>query len=60
MSKSLGSWLLENKHNKIYLYAKNCPEWTTTDIACWNYGITNIPLYDTLGAEAFFHIIKLT
>lgn len=31
-----------------------------TDIASWNYGITNIPLYDTLGVEAFFHIIKLT
>ena len=60
LAKSLGSWLFENKHHKIYLYAKNSIEWTVTDIACWNYGVTNVPLYDTLGAEAFFHIIKLT
>lgn len=56
----MGSWLLTNKHLKIFLYAKNRTEWTLTDIACWNYGIVNIPLYDTLGSEAFSHIIKLT
>jgi long-subunit acyl-CoA synthetase (AMP-forming) len=59
-ARSLGSWLVSNHHNKVFLYAKNCPNWTITDIACWNYGIVSIPLYDTLGAEAFFHIIKLT
>lgn len=52
--------MLDNKHQKIFLYAKNCPEWTLTDVACWNYGVTNIPLYDTLGTEAFSHIINLT
>ncbi len=31
-----------------------------TDIAGWNFGIITIPLYDTLGAEAFDHILKLT
>ncbi len=60
MAKSLGSWLLDNKHTKLFLYAKNCPEWTITDIACWNYGTISIPLYDTLGSEAFSHIIVLT
>lgn len=60
LARSLGSWLFENGHKKIYLYAKNSLHWTLTDIACWNYGITNVPLYDTLGAQAFFHIIRLT
>lgn len=60
MANSLGSWLIAHKHSKIFLYAKNRVEWTVTDIACWNYGTTNIPLYDTLGMEAFQHIIKLT
>jgi long-subunit acyl-CoA synthetase (AMP-forming) len=46
---SVGSWLYQNQHFKIYLYAKNSPEWTITDIASWNYGIINTPLYDTLG-----------
>lgn len=30
------------------------------DIACWNYGQINVPLYDTLGEEAFHHILELT
>jgi len=47
--KSVGSWLLKNNHKNIFLYAKNCLQWGITDIACWNYGINNIPLYDTLG-----------
>ena len=50
LARSLGSWLFENGHKKIYLFAKNSLQWTLTDIACWNYGITNVPLYDTLGA----------
>ena len=58
--KAVGSWLVANKHHKIYLYAKSSQEWTITDLASWNYGITNIPLYDTLGEEAFLHILKLT
>ena len=58
--KSVGSWLLKNNHKNIFLYAKNCLQWGITDIACWNYGINNIPLYDTLGPQAFEHIINLT
>ncbi len=57
---SLGSWLLKTGHKLVYLYAKSSPEWVTTDLACWNYGQTNVPLYDTLGTEAFQHIVNLT
>lgn len=60
MAQSLGSWLISQQHSKIYLYAKNRLEWTVTDIACWNYGVTNIPLYENLGIEGFQYIIKLT
>lgn len=49
LAKSLGSWLLDNKHHKIFLYATNSINWTITDVASWNYDITNVPLYDTLG-----------
>lgn len=31
-----------------------------TDIASWKYGFINVPLYDTLGSEAFYHILKIT
>ena len=58
--KKVGSWLTENKHTNVFLYCKNCANWTITDVACWNYGINTIPLYDTLGPEAFDHIIKIT
>jgi long-subunit acyl-CoA synthetase (AMP-forming) len=49
LARSLGSWMLKNNHQKIFLYAKNSIEWTITDVASWNYGTTNVPLYDTLG-----------
>lgn len=58
-SKAVGSWLLANKHQKFFVYTKNCPNWTVLEIACWNYGCVNIPLYDTLGLEAFIYITKL-
>ena len=58
--KSVGSWFLKQNHDKVFIYCKNCPEWTLTDLAAWNYGSIIIPLYDTLGNEAFDHILKLT
>ena len=33
----------------IGIFSKNRKEWGITDIACVLYGITSIPLYDTLG-----------
>ena len=49
MSRKVGSWLHSHGHNIFYLYAKNSIEWTLTDIASMNYGLINVPLYDTLG-----------
>jgi long-chain acyl-CoA synthetase len=33
----------------VGIYAKNRMEWLYTDLACTLFGITSIPLYDTLG-----------
>lgn len=48
--RKVGSWLLDNNHQMIFLYCKNSPNWTLVDLACWNYGQINVPLYDTLGS----------
>jgi long-subunit acyl-CoA synthetase (AMP-forming) len=45
----LGSWMVENNHKLIYIHSRNRVEWVLADIACWKYGIINVPLYDTLG-----------
>jgi long-chain acyl-CoA synthetase len=42
------------------LYAKNCAEWTVTDLACQMMGITTVTFYATLGDLAFEHICKQT
>lgn len=60
MACRVGSWILSNNHKLFYLYCSNSPYWTITDVATWNYGFTNVPLYDTLGPEAFSHILKIT
>jgi long-subunit acyl-CoA synthetase (AMP-forming) len=33
----------------IGIYAKNRMEWLLTDLACTLFGVTSVPLYDTLG-----------
>jgi len=33
------------------IYAKNCLEYCLLDIGCTLYGITSVPIYDTLGEE---------
>lgn len=33
----------------IAVYAQNCREWILVDIACALYGLTLVPIYDTLG-----------
>lgn len=41
-------------------FAKNRPEWMTGEQGCYAYGVVPVPLYDTLGAEAVEHAVKLT
>lgn len=36
----------------VGIYAKNSMEYLISDIACAIYGITTVPIYDTLGEEA--------
>jgi long-subunit acyl-CoA synthetase (AMP-forming) len=49
MMKNVGSWIKSHGHKLFFLYSLNCVEWTLTDIASWNFGLINVPLYDTLG-----------
>jgi long-chain acyl-CoA synthetase len=42
------------------IYAKNRAEWVISDIASALYGLTPIPLYDTLGVEAMTHVFAQT
>lgn len=57
---NLGRYLFSNKlffveelYNMklIGMYSKNRYEWFITDWACILFGLTSIPLYDTLGIE---------
>lgn len=36
----------------VGVYSKNCLEYLTLDVACCFYGLTIVPIYDTLGEEA--------
>ena len=36
----------------VGVYSKNSPEWIILDAACCLYGLTTVPIYDTLGEEA--------
>ena len=58
MSNHLGSHILNKKLEYkedifgmkiVGIYAKNRYEWIAADIACTLYGLTLVPLYDTLG-----------
>ena len=42
------------------IYAKNCLEYYLLDIGCTLYGITSVPIYDTLGEEATFFAFNQT
>jgi len=44
----------------LAIYAKNRAEWLMVDIASILYGITVLPLYDTLGQEAMQHVFEQT
>ena len=58
-SKAIGSGLLAlgvpaGAH--VGLYSANCREWALCDIACHSYAMVDVPLYDTLGADAVSYI----
>lgn len=36
----------------VGIYSKNSVRYSTLDIACGIYGLTSVPIYDTLGEEA--------
>lgn len=44
----------------IGIYAKNRVEWLITDMACSLFGLTSVPLYDTLGLENLSYCLKQT
>lgn len=60
LMRKVGSWIKDRGHKLFFLYSLNCPYWTIADIASMNYGFVNVPLYDTLGHEAFDYTIEIT
>ncbi|KAI8026910.1 Long chain acyl-CoA synthetase 2 [Camellia lanceoleosa] len=47
-----------NPGDRCGIYGSNCPEWIISMEACTSHGITYVPLYDTLGANAVEFIIN--
>ncbi|XP_076922946.1 putative CoA ligase CCL6 [Bidens hawaiensis] len=47
-----------NPGDRCGIYGPNCPEWIISMEACNSNGITYVPLYDTLGANAVEYIIN--
>lgn len=52
--------LLPRNTTNVAVYARNCPEWFITALACTRYSMVVVPLYDTLGAEAATFILEHT
>ena len=48
------------KDSFIGIYAKNRPEWVLTEVASNSFSLVNVPLYETLGAEAVSFILVQT
>ena len=44
----------------VGLFSNNNTEWVVAEHACYMYGLTTVPLYDTLGVDAVEHIIGAT
>lgn len=42
----------------IGIFAKNRYEWMVADIACMLYGLTLVPLYDTLGIDNLTYCLE--
>ncbi|VDN59562.1 unnamed protein product [Dracunculus medinensis] len=63
-SRKFGSTLIGKLNHKagnetrIGIYSKNCVEWFLTAMACIQYSMVIVPLYDTLGPEAVKFIIE--
>lgn len=68
-AKSIGSGIINQKlycHPEgekfkfVAIFSKNRPEWTLVDVGCLFYGITTIPIYDTLGDENISFVFNHT
>ncbi len=46
--------------NLIGIYSKNRVEWFVTDWACALFGLTTVPLYDTLGKDNLQYCFEMT
>lgn len=44
----------------IGIFSKNRLEWFETDWACALFGLTTVPLYDTLGRDSLAYCIEMT
>jgi len=44
----------------VAIYSKNSPDYIILDAACCLYGITSVPIYDTLGEEACQYMFEQT
>ena len=60
MSENIGTFLIKNSMLRedaqeglklVGIFSKNRYEWLVADIACCIYGVTIVPLYETLGTE---------
>lgn len=49
-----------NNMNFVGIYSKNRKEWFVFDWGCVLFGITSVPLYDTLGVENLSYCLKMT
>uniref|UniRef100_A0A0N5APK7 Long-chain-fatty-acid--CoA ligase n=1 Tax=Syphacia muris TaxID=451379 RepID=A0A0N5APK7_9BILA len=66
LARNFGSALIKfcgvknDRESFVGLYAKNCPEWFITSLACIQQSIVIAPLYDTLDANAASYIVNQT
>ena len=44
----------------VGLFSRNRPEWSIVDLACLLYGMTTVPIYDTLGDENISYVFNHT
>ncbi|MCQ2281583.1 MAG: AMP-binding protein [Bacteroidales bacterium] len=44
--------------DKVVTMSNNCPEWNFIDMACSLSGVIHVPIYPTLSADNYVHIIK--
>lgn len=67
MAEKLGTYLMLNKMEFIEplfqmklvgIFSKNRYEWLVADMACMLYGLTIVPLYDTLGIENLTYCLE--